>query len=184
MSDNINIIKNAVVLILFVGMLFFGYVLQDQYFLPPDDVYVPVPEVKTYADLYYDRVVTPGEFESTAWILNNTNKSDTFANDIWGAELIMGMTTRVSTVGGDYANSPDWLQHMEDSNKIYISDDMAETMNLIRRDNVTLIFLPLTRNLHVGWQVSMNNINYSKFDDPAYFTKVYENQDVRIYRVL
>ncbi len=68
--------------------------------LPPDknrDIFVPLPEVKYECDFYYDRVVSPGEFNATYWIANNTKESDKFVADIFAAELIMGMTMRVST---------------------------------------------------------------------------------------
>ena len=56
---------------------------------------------------WLDPVVTKGELDSTSWIKANTPPTAHFEADIFGGELIMGMTTRIPIVGGDWSNAPD-----------------------------------------------------------------------------
>jgi uncharacterized membrane protein len=139
------------------------------------------PEVKANGDPWYSRVVTPGEFEATKWIVNNTNKSDKFVADIFGAELIMGMTTRVSTVGGDWANAPNPVKYMGDTNTIYVNDNSSTAHQLAIENKANLIFLPKRYTFSgYGWEWP----NYEKFNDPNYFELLYKNDEVSIYKVL
>ncbi len=139
------------------------------------------PEVKYNADPWYGRVVTPGEMESTGWINAFTNKSDKFVADIFGAELIMGMTTRVSTVGGDWANAPNPVKVMSDTNRIYTTSDPGEAYQLAKEDNCSYVFLP-NRDTFSGYDWVYGDHN--KFEDPEFFQLMYENPDVKIYKVL
>jgi hypothetical protein len=63
--------------------------------------------VQKEGDPWLNPVVTEGELASTTWIKSNTQVTDHFQSDIFGGELIMGMTTRTPIVGGDWANAPD-----------------------------------------------------------------------------
>ena len=144
MSGRSELVKAAVVVALFALMLYYAYFFTldisldtirdiapepikgeiDRAIsgLPPDqrqNINLPLPEVKRYGDTYLGTsVVIPGEMDVMPWILENTNKSDKFVADIFGAEMIMGMTTRVSTEGGDWANAPDPVRMMTDTNEI------------------------------------------------------------------
>jgi len=196
------------VLALFLVMLYVGYFWQFQFSLdevrahlpafidkqvqsvlntmPPDktkDLKLPLPEVKYEADFYYDRVVSPGEMNATAWILNNTDEHDKFVADIFGAELIMGMTTRVSTEGGDWANAPDPIGMMSHTDEIYKTNNASRASELAKLEKADYIFLP-DRGVYTGWWEPLENINFSKFTDRQYFQQVYANDNVTIYRVL
>ncbi len=198
--------KGIAVLGLFLFLLFWGYFwpfhvglddvrqhlpsfLDDQVQgvldrLPPDkadNLQLPLPEVKYQCDFYYDSVVSRGEYNATGWILNNTKKSDKFVADIFGAELIMGMTCRVSTVGGDWANAPDPVKVMTDTNTIYTTSDPWQAYNLARSDNCTYVWLP-DRNTFSGYDWVYGE--HDKFNDQQYFRLVYENDDVKIYKIL
>lgn len=198
--------KPAAVLALFAAMLFIGYFWPFQIWLddvrphlpeslddwvqsildrlPPDkdkNLKLPLPEVKYECDFYYDPVVGTGEFNSTQWILNNTASDDKFVADIFGAELIMGMTCRVSTVGGDWANAANPVKYMSDTNQIYTTSSAWEAYDLARENNCTYVWLP-NRNTFSGYDWVYGE--HKKFEDPAYFKLVYENDDVKIYRIL
>ena len=154
--------------------------------LPPEkrnELKLPVPEVKYQADLQYDRVVLQDEFNATAWILNNTKKTDKFVADIFSAEQIMGMTTRVSTVGGDWANAPNPIGKMANTTEIFKTDSAQRANELARAENAGYVFAP-HRDLYTGWRVPISEVRFEKFDDPAYFEKVYGTGNVTIYRVL
>jgi hypothetical protein len=154
--------------------------------LPPDkekDLKLPLPEVKYECDFYYDPVVGRGEFNSTRWIMNNTAKSDKFVADIFGAELIMGMTTRVSTEGGDWANAPDPISMMSHTNDIYKTDNATYAHELARLEKADYVFLP-HRGAYTGWWVPLEAINFTKFGDARYFQPVFTDDNVTIYRVL
>ncbi len=154
--------------------------------LPPEkekNLLLPLPEVKYQCDFYYDPVVSRGELNATKWILNNTNESDKFVADIFAAELIMGMTTRVSTEGGDWANAPDPISMMTRTNDIYKTDNASYAHELSRLEKANYVFVPY-RGLYTGWWVPKEEVNYSKFNDTRYFEPVFVEDNITIYRVL
>jgi hypothetical protein len=200
--------KYIAVLALFLVMIYIGYFWQFQISLndvrahlpaflneqvqnalsgvPPDQVQsldFPLPEVKYQGDEYYTRIVSQGEMNATRWILNNTNVHDKFVADIFGAELIMGMTDRVSTEGGDWANAPDPISMMSHTYTIYTTDNASYASQLAKVEKADYIFLP-DRDMYTGWWTPENGVNYTKFDDTQYFQKVYTGDNVTIYRVL
>ena len=209
MSDRREQVKAGAVLALFAFMLFYAYFLSVHVSLadvrnvtpgflqgeidraiarlPPGegaDVSLPLPEVANTGDTYKGpAVVIPGELEAAPWILGHTNASDKFVADIFGAEVIMGVTARVSTEGGDWANAPDPVRLMSDTNEIYHTDDPARASELAKGMNATLVYLP-RRMLNTGWWVPQDEVNATKFDDPRYFEQVYNASDVTIYRIL
>jgi hypothetical protein len=181
MSGSIGFAKYGLIVLMCLIFLYAAYFMGGTYIIPSTSDYYFFPEVKANADPWYGRVVTAGEMESTAWINANTNKSDKFVADIFGAELIMGMTTRVSTVGGDWANAPNPVKVMSDTNSIYSTSDPAEAYQLAREDNCSYVFLP-NRNTFSGYDWIPGD--HQQFDDPQFFQLMYENPDVKIYKVL
>jgi hypothetical protein len=155
--------------------------------LPPDQrqsINLPLPEVKRYGDIYLGTAgVIPGEMDAMPWILQNTDDSDKFVADIFGAEMIMGMTTRISTVGGDWANAPDPVRMMSDTNEIYKTPDPEKASRLAKALNATLIYLP-HRQLNTGWWLPQDEVKTDKFLDTGYFREVYSTNSVTIYRIL
>ena len=156
--------------------------------LPPEEraaLLLPPPEIVRAANATLnDLVVTHGELNATAWINENTSDSDRFVADIFGAELIMGMTTRTSTEGGDWANAPDPIRKMADTNEIFTTKDPARAYQLAKSLNATYAFVPQHRRLNTGWWVSPSEVGREKFEDGRYFQKVYSNEDVAIYKIL
>jgi hypothetical protein len=181
MSGIVDMAKYGIVLLMFALFLYVAYFMNGSYQVPSTDSYYMFPEVKANADAWYGRVVLPGEVNATQWVTESTNKSDKFVSDIFGAELIMGMTTRVSTVGGDWANAPNPVKVMGDTNKIYTTTDSWEAYNLAVEDNCTYVWLP-NRDTFSGYEWTYGD--HQKFDDQQYFKLVYENKDVKIYKIL
>jgi uncharacterized membrane protein len=139
-------------------------------------------QVKIQTDPWLIQLVTKGELDATAWINENTSPEDRFVADIFGGELIMGMTTRIPIVGGDWANAPDPTQNMADAQKIYLTKSPSEASNLCKKYNCIYVFVPLQRQIHAGY--GWKDVEVDKFRDTNYFKLTYENQDVRIYRVV
>lgn len=195
MSSGTDIVRLAVVLATFMLILFSGYYIPAQYDIPkfvtgllPDGMVVNwvdstlrFPDVTSNSDMWLGSQVLPGEMEATQWINDHTQKTDKFVADIGGAEAIMGMTTRVSLVGGDWANAPDPVKNMETAGRIYGTDDAADAHAMAVSNGCTYVFLP-DRRLNTG--TFDNYANATKFSNSTYFQMVYYNQDVTIYRVL
>ena len=137
--------------------------------------------VQKQGDLWLDPVVTKGELEATTWIETNTHASDHFQSDIFGGELIMGMTTRTPIVGGDWANAPDPIANMKDSQQIYQTSSASEAYALCKQNNLSYVFVPLNRLVFCGF--GWISVNATKFDNSDYFKLQYSNEDVRIYEV-
>jgi uncharacterized membrane protein len=95
----------------------------------------------------------------------------------------MGMTTRVSTTGGDWANAPDPITMMTHTNDIYKTDNASYAHELAKLEKADYVFLP-NRGLYTGWWVPKEEVNYPKFEDTNYFEPVFMQDNVTIYRVL
>ena len=118
---------------------------------------------------------------ATRWIVNNTNESDKFVADIFAAELIMGMTTRVSTEGGDWANAPDPVKMMGDTNQVYVTDNSSTAHDIAVEEHADYVYSPTRYTFSgYGWEA----VNQTKFGDTQYFQLEYQNPDVTIYKVL
>ncbi|MDY6966723.1 MAG: hypothetical protein SVM80_12305 [Halobacteriota archaeon] len=139
-------------------------------------------QLKNQVDSWLKPVVSEGELLSTNWIATNTSEDDKFAAGIFGGELIMGMTTRVPLVGGDWANAPDPTQNMADANEIFLTNSSKRAFDLCKKQNCTYVFVPMDRKIHTGY--GWIDISSEKFSDQKYFDLVYENQDVQIYAVV
>lgn len=139
-------------------------------------------QVKVQTDPWLVPVIAQGELNATTWINENTSPDDKFAADIFGGELIMGMTTRIPIVGGDWANAPDPAQNMADAERIFTTTSSSEAFEICRKYNCTYVFVPLKRQIHAGY--GWKDVEADKFGDTDYFNLVYENQDVKIYRVI
>ncbi|MDI6888176.1 MAG: hypothetical protein QMC78_00565 [Methanocellales archaeon] len=139
-------------------------------------------QVKKQADPWLVPLVAKGEVEATMWIKENTSLEDRFAADIFGGELIMGMTTRIPLVGGDWANAPNAAQNMADAERIYLTTSPGKASSLCKEHNCTYVFVPLQRQIHAGY--GWKNVETTKFSDANHFELAYENQDVQIYRVI
>lgn len=165
-----------------------GYLDNSLEKYPPEEragLVIPPPEIVVELNgTLNDPVVTRGELNATPWIEGNTTSSDRFVADIFGAELIMGMTTRTSTEGGDWANAPNPLKMMGDTNEIYKTTDSGKAHDLARGLNATYVFLPEHRRLNTGWWVNASEVEKGKFNDTRYFEKAYGNEDVSIFKVL
>lgn len=84
--------KYGLIILMFLLFIYTSYFLSSYYPIPSTTSYYVFPEVGANAGVFYNRVVTPGEMEAAGWINENTNNTDKFVSDIFGAELIMGMT--------------------------------------------------------------------------------------------
>lgn len=196
MSKGENVAKIFFVLLIFAGMVYVSYswhgIDKDYYLISPDTLpryivpieqgtYIFFPEVPWFSQCWMGVQVLPGELEATGWIKEHTAETDKFVNDIPGAELVMGMTTRVSTVGGDWANAPHAVQDMYNNSEIYSTTDPKRAHDLAVGMNASYVVSPM-RNV---WAGAYDGPGYGeKFKDTQYFQEVYKNNDVTIYRVL
>lgn len=196
MSGVEDILRVAAVVVIFGLMFYAGYYYHGQIDLPSfvtdslpagsvngwNDETIVFPDVAHSSDMWLGSQVLAGEIEATQWVNEHTLKTDKFVADIGGAEAIMGMTTRVSLVGGDWANSPDPVRNMEVAGRIYgPSTNASEARDMARDSGCTYVWLP-DRQVNTG--TFNSNPSEAKFDDPDYFQIVYKNNDVSVYRVL
>jgi len=137
--------------------------------------------VRTQSDPWLAPVVTSGELNSTSWIKANTLPTAHFEADIFGGELIMGMTTRIPIVGGDWSNAPDPISNMNASQQIYQTPSASEAYALCKQYDLSYVFVPLNRQVFCGF--GWISVNATKFENSEYFKLQYSNQDVRIYQV-
>ncbi|HEY3273132.1 MAG TPA: hypothetical protein VGJ92_05185 [Methanocella sp.] len=195
MSDVAGIIRGVAVAIAFALMLYAGYYMQGQIdlpsfvtdLLPPgtvvggNDQVIAFPDVAHSAGMWQGSQVLAGEMDAAQWVKDHTQGTDKFVADIGGAEAIMGMTTRVSLVGGDWANSPDPVHNMEITGRIYSTTNATDAHDMALDSGCAYVWLP-NRRLNTG--TFDNDASKDKFEDAQYFQMVYKNDDITIYRVL
>jgi hypothetical protein len=195
MSGVEDIIRAVIIVVMFGLILGACYYFNDQFELPEsltnllpagtvngwNDKTIVFPDVKHSADMWQGSQVLAGELEATEWVNDHTLKTDKFVADIGGAECIMGMTTRVSLVGGDWANCPDPVHNMELAGRIYSTTDAMDAHDMAWNAGCSYIWVP---NRQVNTGTYDNVINKPKFENQTYFQLVYSNEDVLIYRVL
>jgi uncharacterized membrane protein len=195
MSDVAGIIRGAAVAIAFALMLYAGYYMQGQIDVPSfvtdllpagtvvswNDQVIAFPDVAHSAGMWQGSQVLAGEMDAAQWVKDHTLGTDKFVADIGGAEAIMGMTTRVSLVGGDWANCPDPVRNMELAGRIYSTTNATDAHDMARDSGCTYVWLP-NRRLNTG--TFDNDASKDKFEDAQYFQMVYKNDDITIYRVL
>jgi hypothetical protein len=195
MSGVEGIVRAVAVVTMFGFMLYAGYYMHGQLDLPAfvtdlmppgtvsgwNDRTIVFPDVTHSSDMWQGSQVLAGEMDATEWVRDHTLPTDKFVADIGGAEAIMGMTTRVSLVGGDWANSPDPVRNMELAGRIYSSTNASDARDMARDAGCTYVWLP-NRQLNTG--TFDNYASTSKFDEADYFQLVYKNDDISIYRVL
>jgi hypothetical protein len=196
MSGVAGIIRGAAVAALFILMIYAGYYLQGQIDLPSfitdplppgtvvgwNDKVIGFPDVAHSSDMWRGSQVLPGELDAALWVKEHTQGTDKFVADIGGAEAIMGMTTRVSLVGGDWANCPDPIRNMELAGNIYGPNTNAfQARDTALESGCSYVWVP---NRQVNTGTFNSDISKNKFEDPDYFQLVYKNDDLTIYRVL
>ena len=209
--NSIEYFSKVIIVIIFLSAIIFvsyGWkgVSQDNYLVPTDliptqvpifsgfsipiptgmvpidpDTYVFFPEVPTYSGCWMGVQVLPGELEACDWINSNTNESAKFVDDIPGAELVMGMTCRVSTVGGDWANAPHAVPDMYNNSEIYSTTDPQRAHYLAVSMNASYLVAP-KRTVWAGSYTGPGD--NSVFTNTTYFDPVYWNDDVTIYKVV
>jgi hypothetical protein len=195
MSGVVGIIRVLAVAIAFMLMLYAGYYMQGQIDLPSfvtdllpsgtvvnwNDQVIAFPDVAHSAGMWQGSQVLAGEMDAAQWVKDHTQDTDKFVADIGGAEVIMGMTTRVSLVGGDWANSPDPVRNMELAGRIYSTTNATDAHDMAMDSGCTYVWLP-NRRLNTG--TFDNDASKEKFETPEYFQLAYTNDDISIYRVL
>ena len=150
-------------------------------------LWVGMQQVVHETDPWLYPVITDGEVEAVQWIRENTKPDAKFLTGIFGGEYIMGMTTRIPLIGGDWGNAPDPIKKMEAVDKFFKTNDAEEAYNLAKGYGVDYISVP-SRADHTGFGWVYPSA--SKFSDQRYFELVYDNSGVpgienpvRIYKL-
>ncbi len=128
---------------------------------------------------WVDPIISREEYYALNWITNNTQEKTTFATDIFGGELIMGNTLRLTLEGGDWAIIPNILQRMSDANTLFTTDNSKTAWELAVKYNASYIWLP-NRQIFMGY--GWKQVDDGVFNDKKYFTLVFENK-TKIYKV-
>ncbi|OGI14832.1 hypothetical protein A3K63_03930 [Candidatus Micrarchaeota archaeon RBG_16_49_10] len=135
------------------------------------------------------------EFDSTFWMRDNLGYDVNILSDYESNEMILGMTARTVANGGTLKASLPvgtiYTEHLT----IYFTGDLNESMRLIRKYNITHIFLS-QRMIDKAWFAIESNSRFSydygsdmhsadleKFETSECFTKVYDSGTVWLYQV-
>ena len=126
-------------------------------------------------------VINDGEIAAFDWVKANTAKKDTFMACIFEGESLMGTTLRESVEGGDWAVVPDVLDRMADADMFFFDSSGADASAIAKFYNAKYVWVTKGRKIFCGY--GWKDIPLKKFDDPVYFTKLFENDGVIIYGV-
>ncbi|VVB71243.1 Uncharacterised protein [uncultured archaeon] len=128
---------------------------------------------------WVEPVISREEYAALDWIRNNTVEKTVFASDIFGGELIMGNTLRLTLEGGDWAIIPNVIQRMNDANTLYTTTNPQAAWEIARKYNCSYDWLPNREILMgFGWKQPEDTV----FKNTKYFTLVFENK-TKIYKV-
>lgn len=128
---------------------------------------------------WVEPIISREEYFALDWIRNNTVEKTVFASDIFGGELIMGNTLRLTLEGGDWAITPNVIQRMSDANILFTTNDSKVAWDLAIKCNCSYIWLP-NRQIFMGY--GWKEPEVTTFEDERYFTLVFQNK-TRIFKV-
>jgi len=139
--------------------------------------------------------VNPEEYEAAVWMRENLPENVNILSDYEANEMILGMTALTVANGGTLKASLPVGTIYTDHLTIYFTPDLNEALTLIKKYNITHIFVS-ERMIEKGWFCvernarfnyeyggSMENADVEKFDDSTCFKKIYDKNKVKIYEV-
>jgi hypothetical protein len=139
--------------------------------------------------------VNPEEYDAAKWMRDNLPTNVNILSDYEANEMILGVTAKTVANGGTLKASLPVGEIYVDHLTIYFTSDLNETMGLLRKYNITHIFLsermvekgwfPVERNDRFDYNYGgdMKNADLSKFDESDCFVKLYDQNKVKIYEV-
>ena len=140
------------------------------------------PDFKTAvkaAEPWMNPIITPEEYAAIDWVKANTRERTVFVSDIFGGELLMGLSLREGTEGGDWAIIPNVTQRMADMDRFYKSKDAEEARQIAKQYGAEYVWVP-NRQVFAGY--GWVPVEEEKFA-PEFFQLVFENR-TRIYKVI
>ncbi|HEV8290139.1 MAG TPA: hypothetical protein VGQ00_04280 [Candidatus Norongarragalinales archaeon] len=135
---------------------------------------------KRQAEPWLNPVATPREIAALEWVKRNTALRTVFASDIFGGEIIMGLSQREGTEGGDWAIVPNVVQRMSDAHKLYETQSAQEAYAIAKAYNASYVWVP-DRSIFAGFSWILPQ--REKFRDANYFELAYQDGGVEIWKV-
>jgi len=139
--------------------------------------------------------VSPEAYDAAVWMGENLPENVNILSDYEANEMIFGMTALTVANGGTLRASLPVGTIYTDHLTIYFTPDLNEALTLIKKYNITHIFVS-ERMLDKGWFCvernarfnyeyggSMRNADVNKFDESNCFIKIYDKDKVKIYEV-
>ncbi len=128
---------------------------------------------------WMDPVVSKEEIAAINWVKNNTAERTTFAACIFGGELIMGLSLREGTEGGDWSIVKNPVERMSEINEMFAKATSERAYEIARKYGAKYVWLP-NRSIFCGYKWFYPS--RQKFENKKYFKKVFDN-GVAIYEV-
>lgn len=135
------------------------------------------------------------EYEASVWMRENLPYDVNILSDYEANEMILGVTARTVANGGTLKASLPVGRIYTDHLLIYFTDDLDESMGLIRKYGITHVFLSqrmidkawfaIERNSRFDYKYGsdMYNADLAKFETSDCFNKIYDSGDVWIFEV-
>ncbi|MCK4327592.1 MAG: hypothetical protein KAW41_03880 [Candidatus Diapherotrites archaeon] len=139
--------------------------------------WLSMPQLDHHVEPWLDTVVLPGEVEAARWVKNNVD--GLFLAGIFGGELVMGIASQPSLVGGDWAANINSPKQMSDMDEFYKTDSADKAEEIWRNYNASYAWFP-ARQVYAGY--GWIGANEEKMSDPR-FEVVYTNPEVRVYKL-
>jgi hypothetical protein len=139
--------------------------------------------------------VSPEEYEAAVWMRENLPVNVNILSDYEANEMIFGITALTVANGGTLRASLPVGTIYTDHLTIYFTPDLNESLRLIKKYNITHIFVSermidkgwfcIERNARFNYEYGgdMKNADIKKFDESNCFTKIYDQNKVKIYEV-
>ncbi len=139
--------------------------------------------------------INPEEYDAAVWMRENLPQNVNILSDYEANEMIFGVTALPVANGGTLRASLPVGTIYTDHLTIYFTPDLNEALGLIKKYNVTHIFVS-ERMIEKGWFCiernsrfnyeyggDMKNADVKKFDESNCFNKIYDKDRVKIYKV-
>lgn len=154
-------VKKELALLLAVGVMLWVGAQQMDYHVSP----------------WLDTIVLQGEVEGAEWVKQNSGESTLLIAGIFGGEIVMGVASKPSLVGGDWAANPGAVEQMDDTQEFYATPSPEKAAEIMKKYGVTYAWFP-SRKVFAGY--GWLTANEDKMLDTR-FELAYKNNEVRLY---
>jgi hypothetical protein len=130
---------------------------------------------------WYDAVVTRDEVRAAEWVDDSLPHWQVFGADLFSCEMITGVARQHCAIGGAWELSDRVNERYQANQEVFVTNSSQTAWEKAIEFGTRYILVADRNSFYAyGWK----RPNIEKFDDAAFFKKIYEYGDTKIYEVL